>query len=181
MKSTGALPAKTRLGVAVLACLVVLGASAAQAADCVRPKGLTGTTPHIIKFDIGSIEISPEEQAWLKAEADRFATNPSLQVCVIGQADKTGDTELNKKLSMERADAVATFLKDSGLAEKKFQVIGRGEAFGDTKDPTLVLYAGSFPAEQAEARAALASATPLLALCAIRRSPRCAGRTIEPS
>ena len=126
-----------RFAISLLAAFMVLGVSAAEAADCVRPKGLTGTTPHVIKFGIGSIDISPEEQAWLKAEADRFATNPSLPVYVLGPADKTGDTELNKKLSMERADAGATCLKDSGLAEKKFQVIGRGEAFGDTKDSRI--------------------------------------------
>ena len=29
---------------------------------------------------------------------------------------------------------MAAFLKEKGLADKKFQVVGRGEAFGDTKD-----------------------------------------------
>jgi outer membrane protein OmpA-like peptidoglycan-associated protein len=82
----------------------------------------------------GRTEISPEEQAWLEAEAKRFQSHPSLEVCVIGQADKTGDTELNKKLALERAETVAAFLKEKGLADKKFQVVGRGEAFGDTKD-----------------------------------------------
>jgi len=48
----------------VLACLAVVGTSAAQAADCTRPKGLKGSTPHVIKFETGSAEISPEEQAW---------------------------------------------------------------------------------------------------------------------
>ena len=120
------------LAITLSAALLTFAATSAQAADCVRPKGLKGTTPHVIKFDLGSIEISPEAEAWLKAEAERFATNPSLEVCVIGQADKTGDVELNKKLSMERAEAVARVLKDNGLADKKFQVIGRGEAFGDT-------------------------------------------------
>ena len=118
--------------------MVLVGVhAAAEAADCVRPKGLEGTTPHVIKFETGSTEISPEEQAWLEAQAERFQSHPSLEVCVIGQADKTGDTELNKKLAMERAETVAAFLKEKGLAEKKFQVVGRGEAFGDTKDSLL--------------------------------------------
>jgi outer membrane protein OmpA-like peptidoglycan-associated protein len=116
---------------------MVLGTAAAEAADCKRPKGLKGTTPHVIKFETGSVEISPEEQAWLEAQVERFQSHPSLEVCVIGQADKTGDTELNTKLAMERAEAVAAFLKDKGLADKKFQVVGRGEAFGDTKDSLI--------------------------------------------
>ena len=122
---------------AVAACLIALGSAAAEAADCTRPKGLKGSTPHVIKFETGSVEISPEEQAWLQAQAERFQSNPSLEVCVIGQADKTGDTELNKKLALERAETVAAFLKEKGLADKKFQVVGRGEAFGDTKDSLL--------------------------------------------
>ncbi len=123
---------------ALALCVTVLGAAAAaQAADCVRPKGLKGTTPHVIKFETGSTEISPEEQAWLEAQAKRFQSNPSLEVCVIGQADKTGDTGRNKKLALKRAETVAAFLKEKGLGDKKFQVVGRGEAFGDTKDSLL--------------------------------------------
>jgi outer membrane protein OmpA-like peptidoglycan-associated protein len=123
--------------VAVAACLMVVGASAAEAADCKRPKGLKGTTPHAIKFETGSVEISPADQAWLQAQAERFQSHPSLEVCVIGQADKTGDTELNKKLALNRAEAVAAFLKGKGLGDKKFQIVGRREAFGDTKDSLL--------------------------------------------
>ncbi len=109
----------------------------AAAADYKRPKGLKGTTLHVIKFDTGRVEISPEDQAWLQAQAERFQTRPGLEVCVIGQADKTGDTELNKKLSLGRAEAAAAFLKEKGLGDKKFQVVGRGEAFGDTKNSFL--------------------------------------------
>ena len=123
--------------VAVAACLMVIGASAAEAADCKRPQGLKGSTPHAIKFDTGSVEISPKDQAWLQAQAERFQSHPSLEVCVIGQADKTGDTEFNKKLALDRAETVAAFLKEKGLGDKKFQVVGRGEAFGDTKDSLL--------------------------------------------
>ena len=122
---------------AFAACLMVLVASAAEAADCKRPKGLKGQTPHVIKFETGSTEISPEEQAWLADQAERFQSHPSLEVCVIGQADKTGDTELNMKLALERAETVAAFLKEKGLGDKKFQVVGRGEAFGDTKDSLI--------------------------------------------
>jgi outer membrane protein OmpA-like peptidoglycan-associated protein len=125
---------QTRLTGGILVGLLVLGTAIAQAADCVRPKGLKGTTPHVINFDVSSTEIPPDQQAWLKEQAERFQSHPSLEVCVIGQADKTGDAELNKKLSMERAETVVAVLKDNGLADKKFQVIGRGEAFGDTKD-----------------------------------------------
>ena len=133
--------------VAVVACLLAVGT--ANAADCKRPKGLKGTTPHVIKFETGSANISAEDKAWLEAEVARWQSNPSLQVCVIGQADKTGDTEFNKKLALERADTVADFLKEKGLADKSFQVVGQGEAFGDTKDSLLgKILEGSDPADR---------------------------------
>lgn len=136
-----------RLCVAVVACL--LAAGAANAADCTRPKGLKGTTPHVIKFETGSDKISPDEQAWLEAQVARWQSNPSLQVCVIGQADKTGDTDFNKTLAMKRAETVAAFLKEKGLADKTFQVVGRGEAFGDTKDSLLgKILEGADPADR---------------------------------
>jgi outer membrane protein OmpA-like peptidoglycan-associated protein len=140
---------RRRLFIVVAACLMAAGAATANAADCTRPKGLDGTTPHVVKFETGSDQISPEEKAWLEAEVARFQSDPSLEVCVIGQADKTGDTEYNKKLAMERAETVAAFLKEKGLGDKKIQVVGRGEAFGDTKDSLLgKVLEGSDPADR---------------------------------
>ncbi len=114
--------------------VLLLGAGTSFAADCKRPQGLKGTTPHVINFAVNSTEIGAKEKEWLKDSAERYKTNKSVQVCVIGQADKTGDPEYNKKLAQQRADAVADYLKGAGLADKTFQVLGRGEAFGDTGD-----------------------------------------------
>ena len=123
--------------IAAFAGLLLLAAHSAQAADCKRPQGLTPGSPHVINFEINSAEIPPKEQTWLQDTAKRLAKNPALEVCVIGQADKTGDPAYNRTLSMKRAEAVASMLKEHGLADKKFQVIGRGEAFGDTTDSLL--------------------------------------------
>ena len=56
---------------ALAAGVLILGTGISEAADCKRPKGLKGSTPHVIKFETGSTEISPEEQAWLEAQAKR--------------------------------------------------------------------------------------------------------------
>ena len=119
---------------AAFAALLMLAAGSAHAADCKRPQGLEPQSTHVINFEINSAEIPAKEQEWLRKTADRLKGNPALQVCVIGQADKTGDPAYNRKLSLMRAKNVAAFLKEHGLADKKFQVIGRGEAFGDTTD-----------------------------------------------
>ena len=52
-----------------------------------------------------------------------------MQICVLGQADRTGNADYNKKLAQKRAEAVAAYLKESGLADKKFQVVSRGAVF----------------------------------------------------
>ena len=117
--------------------LVLSFGNVVAAADCVRPHGNKGTTPHVINFETNSTEISAKEQDWLKSSAKRYEKHPSVQICVLGQADKTGDPEYNKKIALQRAEAVASFLKEHGLADKTFQVIGRGEAFGDTGDSFL--------------------------------------------
>ncbi len=123
-----------RAAVVAFALLLLLAAASAQAADCKRPQGLTAGSAHVINFEIDSAEVPAKEQDWLKKTAKRLAGNPALQVCVIGQADKTGDPAHNRELSLRRAESVAAILKEHGLGDKKFQVIGRGEAFGDTTD-----------------------------------------------
>jgi outer membrane protein OmpA-like peptidoglycan-associated protein len=60
---------------------------------------------------------------------ERFKSNPNMQICVLGQADRTGNADYNEKLALDRAEAVAAYLKESGLAGKKFQVVGRGAVF----------------------------------------------------
>lgn len=137
MSTRSFLPVDHRVVMGAIVGLVFLACGAAQADDCKRPKGLEPGTPHVIKFETGSAKIPPDEQTWLKDTAKRLADNPALEVCVIGQADKTGDPAYNRALSLKRAEAVASMLKDHGLADKTFQVIGRGEAFGDTSDSLL--------------------------------------------
>jgi outer membrane protein OmpA-like peptidoglycan-associated protein len=120
-----------------VASLIIFGTGAALAGECKAPTGMRASNPHTIHFETDSTEIGVEDQAWLKAAAERHKEHPSVQVCVLGQADKQGDMEYNKKLALRRAEAVASFLKNNGLGDKTFQIVGRGEAFGDSSDSLL--------------------------------------------
>ena len=111
---------------------LVLGAGTSYAFNCKVPTGLKGTPRHTINFAVNSADIGAKHKEFLKSSAERYRSNPSVQVCIVGQADKTGDAAYNKKLALERAESVADYLKESGLASKKFQIGGRGEAFGDS-------------------------------------------------
>lgn len=54
--------------------------------------------------------------------------NPTKKVSVCGYADKeTGTAAINKKLSQERAKAVAEILKKEGIAEDRITVDYKGD------------------------------------------------------
>ena len=109
-----------------------LAASTAMAAqDCVRPAGSKTHTPKIINFELNSVEISAEDRARLEEMAARFSGNKSIEVCLVSMTDRSGDAAYNKKIALERAEAVSVVLKDNGLADNKFQLIARGQAYGD--------------------------------------------------
>ncbi len=118
-----------RVAFLCLTALLVSYAGTSYASGCKAPAGLKGTERHIVKFAFDSAKIAAKDQTSLKAAAERFKSHPSLQVCVLGQADRTGNADYNKKLAQERAEAVAAYLKESGLADKKFQVVSRGAVF----------------------------------------------------
>lgn len=51
--------------------------------------------------------------------------NPQ-QIVIEGHTDSTGSAELNKKLSQERASAIANYLGTTGLEEQRLQSVGYG-------------------------------------------------------
>ena len=120
----------SRLAAGLLASLfIVSAASAAQ--DCVRPAGGKALTPKSVQFDLNSVEISEADRAQLEEMAARFAGNPNIEVCLIGMTDRSGNEDYNKKLALERAEAVAVVLKEHGLADNKYQMVARGQAYTD--------------------------------------------------
>ncbi|MEX1305596.1 MAG: OmpA family protein [Rhodovibrionaceae bacterium] len=117
---------------AALPLALFAGAAEALAKECAAPPGLKKSAAQVAYFDVDSTEIGAEDQTWLIELAERYRGNPQAQLCVLGQADKTGDVGYNEDLALRRAQAVVDFLKTHGLGSKKFQILTRGEAFGDT-------------------------------------------------
>ena len=119
------------LAALVLAAGLALGNGAALAQDCKRGPGAKVQTSKIVNFDLNSAEIKPEDQAELRKIAERMAGNPSLEICVLGMTDRTGSADYNKKLALRRAETVADFLKSAGLKDNAYQIVARGQAYGD--------------------------------------------------
>ena len=68
----------------------------------------------IVKFNVGSSTLSPEDEEQLKQVAQTATALTGYIVEVTGYADSTGDAAMNTKLSEERAKAVITFLMQQG-------------------------------------------------------------------
>ncbi len=121
-----------RLGFVAAIVLAWVFVSTAQAQECKKHSGRTVGTAVVAYFDTGSTKIKKADQASLREFAKQVKDHPSIEICLVGQADKQGNVDANKRLAKRRAEAVRTFLKKNGLAKKTYQIVVRGEAFGDT-------------------------------------------------
>jgi outer membrane protein OmpA-like peptidoglycan-associated protein len=119
------------LTAATVALGMVLGSAAQAAQDCKRPAGGKVHNPKVVNFDFDSSKLRPEQRAELEKIAARFAGNPNIEVCLVGMADRVGDQDYNKKLAQTRAEVVADFLKSAGLKDNKYQIVARGQPYGD--------------------------------------------------
>jgi OOP family OmpA-OmpF porin len=63
-----------------------------------------------VKFNVGSSEISAQDQAELTKLAQTATALPGYIIEVTGYADSTGSAAMNTKLSEDRAKAVVTYL-----------------------------------------------------------------------
>lgn len=77
-----------------------------------------------ILFPTGKYTLSPQAQADLTRFATNLQQNPNTNVQIYGFTDNTGSFEINSKLSNERADAVMSYLANSGVAPTRLRAEG---------------------------------------------------------
>ncbi len=111
---------------------VCMFAAGASADECNKRGGTVINTNPVVYFDTGSTAIKTGDKQQLREFSARVKDNPSIEICLIGQADKQGNAAANKKLSLRRAQSVERYLKANGLKNKPYQLVVRGEAYGDT-------------------------------------------------
>ncbi len=121
-----------RFGIPALLIMSLAWATTAAAADgrCRVFRDIGDAGPWVVYFEFDSAVVKPadkEKMAKLAAQAKALFVP---RICVTGQADKQGNVDYNKKLSMRRAEAVATALSDGGYPAEQIHVVGIGEAFG---------------------------------------------------
>lgn len=82
-----------------------------------------------LNFNTGTAEIIPETKKELDNIIEILRAFPKVKVKLGGYTDKVGDAAVNKKLSLERAKAVAKAITDAGLGQQVTGAEGYGYEF----------------------------------------------------
>jgi outer membrane protein OmpA-like peptidoglycan-associated protein len=82
-----------------------------------------------LNFKTGSAEITPESQKQIDNIAAILKAFPKAKIKIGGYTDKTGDEQVNKKLSGDRAKAVKAALDKAGVSTQVTGAEGYGSAF----------------------------------------------------
>lgn len=91
-------------------------------------EGKSTIAPRAVFFTLGSSAVSPQELVNLGFQADQMKAHPGLKYIVTGYADAaTGTAEVNKKISLKRAQAVIDALVKTYGIDRSCM---RAEAFG---------------------------------------------------
>lgn len=91
-----------------------------------------------ILFDFDQATIKPASDPALRQLLAALQADPSLNVDIEGHTDNVGDDAYNLALSERRAQAVAAWLTQNGIAANRLNPVGKGEtepvAGNDTAD-----------------------------------------------
>ncbi|MDR2272417.1 MAG: OmpA family protein [Sphingobacterium sp.] len=82
-----------------------------------------------LNFETNTAKVSPESQIQLSNLAEILKAFPTANVKIGGYTDKTGNEDFNKKLSLDRANAVKDYLDKAGLSKQVVGAEGYGSQF----------------------------------------------------
>lgn len=80
-----------------------------------------------VQFELGKAEVKSESHGLLDEVAKVLKENPQVEIISVeGHTDSTGSAEFNKKLSQQRAEAVAKYLSSKGVKAARMEPKGYG-------------------------------------------------------
>lgn len=91
-------------------------------------EGIKITFGSDILFDVNKYDLKPQTRRDLTEFAQTLQKYQDTDILIEGHADATGSDDLNLRLSRQRADAVADFLKSQGVRANRIDEKGYGEA-----------------------------------------------------
>jgi outer membrane protein OmpA-like peptidoglycan-associated protein len=107
---------------------VEASAALAQQPEAVAPVEAGGSKT--LLFESGSVALTAAARGTLNALVRRMRSEPALGLIVEGHSDATGPEELNRRLSQQRAQAVADYLVSrQGIPRQRVHV----EFFGSSR------------------------------------------------
>jgi OOP family OmpA-OmpF porin len=121
-----------------LVCSLVAIAACAQqpppppvAANPPPPPPLPPPTTYTVYFDYNSSQLAPAGREVVRLAADAYKTGTPSSVQVTGYTDPSGSAGYNQRLSLRRANAVATELQSDGVPQSALVVSGQGESHNE--------------------------------------------------
>lgn len=82
--------------------------------------------PGAITFATNSAVIAPNFTGTLSTLANTLREYDKTTITVSGHTDNTGGAALNQRLSQDRANSVASYLRSQGLPASRIQAVGYG-------------------------------------------------------
>jgi OmpA-OmpF porin, OOP family len=79
-------------------------------------------------FDFDKAILKPDAKSMLDELASTLRGAEYDVILAVGHADRIGNEQYNKKLSLRRANAVKQYLVSKGIADNRIYVEGKGEA-----------------------------------------------------
>lgn len=79
-------------------------------------------------FKTNSAELNDDAFGKLDLVVAYMKKYPAKRIIIEGHTDNTGSESYNKKLSLNRAEAVKNYLVSQGIAADRIEVVGYGEA-----------------------------------------------------
>ena len=80
----------------------------------------------VIYFSFNSIWIEPSERAKVKEIADMMKADKSIRIRITGWGDEIGGEEANKRVSLQRAEAVKRVLGQWLIPAERIETVGAG-------------------------------------------------------
>ena len=101
------------------------GANVEVVTDANDLKAVKVTFESGILFNTNSSTLSDASKAALKKFATEMADLPDTDLTILGHTDNTSTAEYNDKLSVERANSVASYLQNCGMTRDRMTIEGR--------------------------------------------------------
>lgn len=90
-------------------------------------EGIKVTFPSGILFDFNSSTLRSTARANLQDLARTLQQNQGSEVLIVGHTDAVGSDEYNQRLSEQRAQSAASYLRSLGISSSRVRTMGMGE------------------------------------------------------